>query len=132
MKALASKPDTFTVSIIARKSTKSNFQEGVTVHYVDNELPHDQLVAALQGQDALISAIGFGAIALEERLIEAAIEAGVERFLPSEYGVNNTFPAARALCPVFDAKGTIIDLLRSKEASGLAWTAVPTGLWLDW
>ncbi|EXJ95291.1 saccharopine dehydrogenase [Capronia coronata CBS 617.96] len=132
VKALASNPDEFTVSIIARKSTKSQFQPRVQIHYVDDSLPHDQLVAALHGQDALVSAIGFSAIALEEKLIAAAVEAGVKRFLPSEYGVNNTYPPARALCPVFDAKGAVIDLLREKEETGLTWTAVPNGLWLDW
>lgn len=67
-----------------------------------------------------------------EKLIDAAIEAKVKRFLPSEYGLNNTHPAARALCPLFDAKGRIVEILKSKEPTGLTWTAVPTGLWLDW
>ncbi|KIW95756.1 uncharacterized protein Z519_02820 [Cladophialophora bantiana CBS 173.52] len=132
VKALTSKPDLFNVSIIARKTSKSTFPEGVEVHYVDDGLPHDQLVKAMQGQDAVISAIGFGAIVLEEKLVDAAVEAKVKRFLPSEYGVNNTNPPARALCPVFDAKGAIIEYLKQKESSGLSWTAVPTGLWLDW
>ncbi|KAJ9607408.1 hypothetical protein H2200_008481 [Cladophialophora chaetospira] len=132
VKALAEKPDLFNVSIIARKSSKSNFPAGVKLHYVDDEIPHDQLVAALKGQDALISAIGFGAIDLEEKLIDAAIEAKVYRFLPSEYGVNNTNPVARALCPVFDSKGKVVEYLKTKESKGLTWTAVPTGLWLDW
>ncbi|EXJ57696.1 uncharacterized protein A1O5_12486 [Cladophialophora psammophila CBS 110553] len=132
VKALASKPSLFNVSIIARKTSKSTFPEGLEVHYVDVDLPHDQLVKAMQGQDAVISAIGFGAIALEEKLVDAAVEAKVKRFLPSEYGVNNTNPPARALCPVFDAKGAIIEYLKQKESSGLSWTAVPTGLWLDW
>ncbi|OQV07596.1 hypothetical protein CLAIMM_12004 [Cladophialophora immunda] len=132
VKALASKPDLFNVSIIARRSSKSTFPAGVTVHYVDDDLPHEQLVDALRGQDAVVSAIGFGAIAVEEKLVDAAVEARVKRFLPSEYGVNNANPAARALCPVFDAKGAIIEYLKQKESSGLSWTAVPTGLWLDW
>lgn len=90
------------------------------------------MVEALTGQDALISAIGFGAIELEKPLIEAAIEAKVQRFLPSEYGLNNTNPIARKLSPVFDAKGGIIDYLKTKESTGLSWTAVSTGMWLDW
>lgn len=86
----------------------------------------------MRGADALVSAIGFGAIVLEEKLIDAAVDAGVKRFLPSEYGVDNTNPAARKLCPVFDSKGAIIEYLKAKEDTGLTWTAVPTGLWLDW
>lgn len=132
VKALASKPESFTVEIIARKSSKSTFQQGVKVHYVDDELPHSQLIQALDGQDVLISAIGFDAIGLEDKLIDAAIDAKVKRFLPSEYGVNNTNPTTRALSPVFNAKGEVIEKLKGKESQSLSWTAVATGLWLDW
>lgn len=132
VKALLSRPGTFNVSIIARKSSKSTFAPGAKVHYVEDELEHERLVEVLRGQDVLVSAIGFGAIQLEKKLINAAIEAKVRRFLPSEYGVNNTFRAARDLCPVFDAKGSIVDLLKEKEVEGLTWTSIPTGLWLDW
>jgi hypothetical protein len=131
VKALAAKPDLFTVSILARKSSKSTFPAGVQVKYVDDALPHDQLVAALQGQDALISAIGSGALALEEKLIDAAADAHVKRFFPSEYGMDNTDPSARALVPFIDAKGAVIEYLVARQ-SRLTWTAVPTGLWLDW
>lgn len=65
-------------------------------------------------------------------MIDAAVEAGVRRFLPSEYGVDNTNPAARELSPVFEKKGATIEYLQSEEGSGLEWTAVPTGMWLDW
>ncbi|KIV88049.1 hypothetical protein PV10_08979 [Exophiala mesophila] len=132
VKALLSRPGIFTVSIIARKSSKSTFASEAKVHYIEDELPHERLVEVLRGQDVLVSAIGFGAIQLETKLIDAAIEAKVRRFLPSEYGVNNTYQAARDLCPVFDAKGAIVDLLKEKELEGLTWTSIPTGLWLDW
>jgi hypothetical protein len=132
LKVLAAKPDLFTVSVISRASSKSTFPQGVKVHYVPDDMPHAELVQALTGQDVLISAIGFGAISLEEKLIDAAVDAKVQRFFPSEYGVNNTHPAARALNAVFYTKGAIIESLRAKEATGLSWTAVPTGLWLDW
>ncbi|KEF58491.1 uncharacterized protein A1O9_06417 [Exophiala aquamarina CBS 119918] len=132
VKRLAAKPSQFTVDIIARTSSKSSFPEGVKVHYVNNDTPHDQLVKILVGQDVLISAIGFGSISVQNALIEAAIEAKVKRFIPSEYGVNNTAPTARALSPVFDAKGGFIEYLQSKESTGLSWTSVATGLWLDW
>ena len=102
------------------------------VHYVDDDTPHDQLVKALTGQDVLISAIGFGSISVQNGLIEAAIEARVKRFIPSEYGLNNTNPTARQLSPVFDAKGGFVEYLKTKESTGLSWTSVPTGLWLDW
>ncbi|EXJ64300.1 hypothetical protein A1O7_00636 [Cladophialophora yegresii CBS 114405] len=131
VKALLSKPDLFAVTILARRSSKSTFPAGAQVKYVADSLPHADLVTALQGQDVVISAIGFGALSLERNLIDAATDAGVKRFFPSEYGVNNTHSAARALCPVFNAKGEMIEYLADKHPH-LTWTAVPTGLWLDW
>jgi hypothetical protein len=104
------------------------------VQYIDDALAHDDLVSAMRGADAVVSAVGSAGdiVAVEEKLIDAAVEAKVKRFLPSQYGLNNSHPAARALCPIFDAKGRVVEILKEKEHTGLTWTAVPTGLWLDW
>jgi putative NADH-flavin reductase len=118
--------------VLVRESSKSTFPAGANVIRVPDELTHSVLVQALKGQDAVVAAIGFPSLNAEYKLIDAAIEAGVERFLPSEFGVNNTHPKARELCPIFNAKGEVIEHLRSKEGTGLSWTAVSTGLWLDW
>lgn len=93
---------------------------------------HEELVGALKGQEALVSAVGFPVQLSQPRLIDAAIEAGVKRFIPSDYGMDNTDPAMRKMNPVFGSKGMVIDYLKAKEATGLTWTAVSTGLWLDW
>ncbi|ORX98692.1 NAD(P)-binding protein [Basidiobolus meristosporus CBS 931.73] len=50
---------------------------------------HASLVEVLRGIDAVVSAISGAAILDGQlQLIDAAIEAGVKRFLPSEYGVD--------------------------------------------
>ena len=95
-------------------------------------MTHAQLVEAFKGQDAIVSGMGFDGKATEKRMIGAAIEAGVKRFIPSEYGINNRDERARNLAPVFALKGETQDYLVSKEGSVLTWTAVATGLWLDW
>ena len=129
---LLSKPDQFTVSVLARAPSKTTFADAVNVIRLPDSPSHEDYVAALKGQDAVVSGVGYPAKLEEPKIIDAAVEAGVRRFLPSEYGLDNSQPVARQLNAVFAAKGNVIDYLRAKESEGLTWTSVPTGLWLDW
>ena len=59
------------------------------IHLVEGDLQDAQsLRKACQGMDAVVSAAGGAQIALQNDLINAAKEAGVKRFIPSEYGVD--------------------------------------------
>ena len=132
LQTLLNKPDHFSVSVVARSSSKTAFPDAVNVIRLPDAPSHNDYVAAFRGQDAVVSALGFPAKLEEPKLIDAAVEAGVKRFVPSEYGINNCLPAARQLNPVFGAKGDVMDYLKEKESQGLTWTCIPTGLWLDW
>jgi nucleoside-diphosphate-sugar epimerase len=66
------------------------------------------------------------------RTIDAAITAGVKRYIPSEFGLVNTNPAAMAVSPVFREKGEVQNYLKSKESTGLTWTSFACGPWLTW
>jgi len=127
-----SKDASFKLSIISRAGSKSTYPPNANIITIPDHPTHEDYVQALQGQDAVVSGLGFEGKPTEIALIDAAIEAGVKRFLPSEYGVDNTNPVASELSPVFKRKGDVIEYLKSKEGSGLTWTAVPTGMWLDW
>jgi uncharacterized protein YbjT (DUF2867 family) len=127
-----SKDSSFELSIISRAGSKSTYPSNAKVITIPGNPTHDDYVQALQGQDAVVSGLGFEGKPTEKALIDAAVEAGVKRFLPSEYGVDNTNPAASELSPVFKRKADILEYLKSKQATGLSWTAVPTGMWLDW
>lgn len=129
--ALASDPS-FELSILSRHSSKSKYPSNARIVSIPDNATHGDYVQALQGQDAVVSALGFESKATEEAIIDAAIDVGVKRFLPSEYGIDNTNPASRELSPVFKRKAEILEYLQSKEETGLTWTAVPTGMWLDW
>lgn len=122
----------YNTTVIARASSKSTFPDSVTVVKVSSFDDHAELVRALTGQDVLISAIGHEAMPIQYKLIDAAIEAGVQRFFPSEWGFDNDSPEGRGLSDVFDAKHVVADYLRSKETVRFGWTAVATGSWLDW
>lgn len=64
------------------------------------------------------------------KLIDAAIAAGVKRFIPSEFGANNLDPRARQLVPTYDIKGAILEYLQKKaeESNGsLTWASISCG-----
>ena len=132
LRNLSSKPTQFNVAVLARSSSTTTFSNAVNVIRLPDSPSHEDYVAALKGQDAVISAVGYPAKLEEPRIIDAAVDAGVKRFLPSEYGLDNSQVVARQLNAVFAAKGDVIDHLKMKESEGLTWTSVPTGLWLDW
>lgn len=129
--ALAS-DTSFNLSILSRTSSKSSYPKEAKILTIPDKPTHADYVQAFKGQDAVISCLGYEGKKTEETMIDAAVEAGVKRFFPSEYGVDNTKVAARKLSPVFDMKGDTIEYLQRKEEEGLSWTAVPTGMWLDW
>lgn len=91
------------------------------------------LTAALQGKDVFISNIPHHGV--QKPLIDAAIAAGVKRFLPSEFGMDVMRDGKTANLPYFrDGKKAIQEYLRRKSAEGMemTWTSVVTGLFLDW
>ncbi|KAJ5737547.1 isoflavone reductase family protein [Penicillium malachiteum] len=123
--------DVFNLSILSRKSSKSLLPPGIKVEKVDNDYPLDQLLNAFQGQDALISTLPCSSYTVHLRMIDAAIRAGVKHFIPTEYG-NNTCTTAAELVTLYEAKAKIAAYLRSKEITGLTWTAIHTGQFFDW
>jgi len=70
--------------------------------------------------DVVISAVGGMQIGDEARLVEAAKEAGVQRFVPSDFGLD---PAAAGpgSCVLFDAKKAVQD---SVKAAGIPYTFI--------
>lgn len=61
--------------------------------------------------------------------MDAASEAGVKRFLPSEYGHNTGSEKVRAIIPIFGGKRAVVERIEGK--GNLEYTAVITGLFLD-
>lgn len=83
----------------------------------------------LIGWDAVISAVGMPMVKMQLQMIDAAVEAGVKRFLPSEFGFDLTIPSNRQE-KVYVGKIAIADKLEevSKKYSGFTYTLVAIGL----
>lgn len=122
--------DQFKVRVIRRNGSASKFADQIDVVDVDFDSV-DSLTAALVGQDAVIAVLGFHAQPKQRNIIDAAIAAGVKRFLPSEFGSNSNNPNARKL-PYFAEKFKIMDYLVEKtKISSLTYTIVNNGPLLD-
>jgi putative NADH-flavin reductase len=95
---------------------------------------HDSLVAALKGQDAVVSALGSqpGTGAAQKALARASADSGVQRFIPSDFGCNLNNPEVRKLV-VFKDKFEVHDELERLANEGrLTWTSVCNNAFLDW
>lgn len=130
LKALQSETS-FILSILTRKSSESIYLPQIKVHKISDDYPLPELTEAFTGQDAIISTLPGQLSTIHIRLIDAAVEAGVKRFIPSEFG-NNTCAAASDFVPLYGIKAKVIECLRTRESTGLTWTAIHTGQFFDW
>jgi len=91
------------------------------------------LLDAFQGVDAVVSAIATQSVGLQIGIIDAAVEAGVKFFIPSEFGLANTHLKLRRDFPIFEDKIAIQDHLeRLSQSHGISYALVFVGLFLDW
>ena len=92
------------------------------------------LTSALAGIDVVVSCVASAAMGAQNPLIDAAVAAGVSRFIPSEYGMD-TLNAKAAELPVCLLKVATQAYLREKvkeKEGGFSWTVVVNGWFLDW
>lgn len=80
-----------TITAVTREDNSSTFPEHVMVYKINYDL-QDSIVAALQGQDALIITMNVTAPKdYPTKLIEAAATAGVKWVIPDERGLFDSF-----------------------------------------
>ena len=116
-----------TRSISSIKNTPSNAKV-VEVDYTS----FTNLTTVLKGHDAVVSTVGMPAVLLQTTLIDAAIAAGVQHFIPSDYGLLNTHPEGRHL-PVYASMVTVQDYLQAKAADGkIAYSIMACGGFLSY
>lgn len=124
----------FDVSVLSRKGSKSRFPSDIPVISVDGAFADENdLVEAFTGQDAVIDLAPLTLIDQHLRCVDAAVKAGVKRFIPSEFGSNTADPRIQeAMSPIFDGQIAVIDYLKKHEVAGLTWTGIITGPFFDW
>ncbi|KAI0165283.1 NAD(P)-binding protein [Hypoxylon sp. FL1284] len=121
----------FQVTVLTRQGSSSTFPAAVTVKPVDYDSV-DSLNTALQGQDAVVVTLTSTALDKQHNLIDASVKAGVKRFIPSEFGSDTFNEKLRAL-PGYKVKIDVTKALeKAAKESGLTWTAIINGPFLDW
>lgn len=120
----------FNITALSRYQSNAAFPSQVTVRKTD--FSSADLEDAFKDQDVVISALGLGGFGEQQKLVDAAVRAGVKRFLPSEFSANSEDAAVVRLLPLFGEKKALIEYLRSKESEGLSWTGLAVGLLFDW
>ncbi|KAK8032210.1 NAD(P)-binding protein [Apiospora arundinis] len=126
----------FTVVALTRAGSSTPLPDGVAaVRQVDFTSLED-LVGALAGQDAVVSVIGTMAVAQQKVLVEAAAQAKVKRFLPSEFGLNTRGAGlrdtklGRMLKPKMEMVDRLMELAE-KSHGAFTWTGVGNNLFFD-
>ncbi|TDZ22408.1 hypothetical protein Cob_v004527 [Colletotrichum orbiculare MAFF 240422] len=127
----------FNVTILTRDASSHTFPAGATVKEVDYS-SLDSLTQALQGQDALVNTTGSFDPKIATRVVDAAVAAGVYRYVPPDFGIDPNLAHVPEL-PVFGIKGMTHKYLQGKVrdhpgggGGKFTWTIVSTGAFLDW
>ncbi|KAJ5683387.1 hypothetical protein N7462_006552 [Penicillium macrosclerotiorum] len=112
-------------------SKPTSFPSAVKQVTVDYE-SHDSLVSALQGIDAVVSLLNGRGLDFQPAILDACIEAGVSRFLPSEFGANTDVPRTAGI-PIFQGKVAFQESLKEKVAQhpGLSYSLIFHGPLFD-
>lgn len=122
----------FNVSVLSRKGSSSKFPSHVKVFNIDESYPENELHDAFKGQDGVVLLLPPNEVEKQKKIIDTAIKAGVKRVIPGEFGSDTTKKEVIDAVPIFADKVEITKYLKSKEDTGLSWTAIINGGFFDW
>lgn len=122
----------FNITALTRETSNATFPASVKVAKVNFD-SLESLTTAFKGQDAVVSLVGTDGFKGQPLVIDAAVAAGVKRFLPSEFGSDIGNPKTKEL-PVFGLKVATQKHLEAKAASNpsFTYTLIRNGPFLDW
>lgn len=125
------------IKLLTRQGSKfPTYPIDIEVIEVPSYDDHKGLLTALRGSDVLVSALSAGpALQYESALVRAAIEAGVRRFMPSEYTMDVLHPAYGPEAKSAIAKKRIEwaeELHRISEKGDIEYTTLVTGPFVEY
>ena len=119
------------MTVTTRESSAASFPKEAKVARVPDDYPDDSMKKLFTGQDAVIFNLGHAASQRQQALIDVAAAVGVKRFISGEFGSNTRNAGAIEIFPMLGPKAQLNDYLKTKEATGLTWTAIATGPFFD-
>ncbi|KAK1634261.1 hypothetical protein BDP81DRAFT_462736 [Colletotrichum phormii] len=120
--------DGFDVTVLVRK--QGSFPDGVNVKVVDFASP-DAIKDALQGHQAFVDCT----LVHDDtptRLIDAAAAAGVYRYIPSDFSLDFNNRNVHSVPVFFKKDMNDKHLLKKCEETGMTWSVICNGAFLDW
>ncbi|EPS38445.1 hypothetical protein H072_7803 [Dactylellina haptotyla CBS 200.50] len=125
------------VTILSRESSTSTFPAGVPVKKADYN-SHDSLVAAFKGHEVIVSNVATLAAGDQVKFVEAAVDAGVKRFYPTEFGSIASSDDPKLVTEWWDRVGfhgkyeVYLRLKELSDAGKIEWTLITNGPFFDW
>lgn len=121
--------NTFAVTVLSRHSSTSKYPESVNVISISNEPDTEELAFALHGQDAIIVVFAGSLGDLQIRLADAAVLAGVRRFIPADFGsCDSSSQRVLDLMPLYAEKKRVREHLQDLASiSDMTWTSLICG-----
>ncbi|KNG45402.1 hypothetical protein TW65_07934 [Stemphylium lycopersici] len=127
LKELLSHPDHLKVTVLTRATSTATFPDGVRV--VRSDYSRASLEEAFKGQNVALSFLNYDVSVDQKLIIDAAIKAGVDRFVPSDYGVRTYHPLYNVGVATY--KRQFVEYLESKQDS-IGWTAIICNPWIEY
>jgi len=121
----------FRISVLKRPNSTTTFP--AYVNPIETDFSPSSLVAAFENQDAVVSILGYDGVPEQIKMIDAAEEAGVKRFIPSEFGWSRDIPMLPELAGRFKPKEEAFKYLVRKCSTGpMTWSAIASGAFIEW
>jgi hypothetical protein len=130
--------DGFNVTVLKRSSSSSptnTYPPGVKIATINDAFAVQDLVPVLANQDALVVTIKGTQVDIQKRLADAAVQAGVKRFIPADFGsCDSSSPRAQDCVPLFGNKTELRSYLThlARENEGFTWSSIVCGHFFDW
>ena len=123
---LLTSPANYTIKILSRESSTAQFPSSpcVTITRIPDDYPPAQLATAFRDIDVVIAAVSMTGMGSQYKFIDACLAAGVKRYFPTEFGLDDLPGWLLELREMFKIKHDVRDYLIANEKSGLEWTSV--------
>lgn len=135
LSALLDNPnDGFSVTILSRSGSTTTDPQSIRVVKADFD-DLNALIRVFSGQDVVIHASAIPGIPSQPLMIEAAVKAGVKRFILNEFANSYNQPGLPELERFRIPKRNIMELAKQKTAESngaFSWSGLATGNFLDY
>lgn len=120
------------MTVVSRQSSSASFPQDTKVVKIGDSYPKSEILDIFKGQDAVVLSLNYAAeFQHHSMLVDASVEAGVKRLIPSIWGGRLDIPEVREIFPLAASKAQLLEHVKSKSSPGWSYTAVACGLFMD-